>query len=224
MPSPLSLLLDAIQRSPTAWHRLGGASRQADVYAAAVAEELAEAPEERRAGLLEARMVAPVGPWERLLTYGQWVRERAREVEDEGVTGGGKGEGWWPDVAGRDGSDDGKEAGGQSRAGGSGVHVHHGGRQGGDEGQHDQRGDGLPDLQHDPGGRGANGGGCGAGARDDKETRPRAREQLADGPEARARIAELRAQYGRAEVHVRWGRRWTANEGKGVVSYPAKEG
>jgi hypothetical protein len=69
----------------------------------------------------------------------------------------------------------------------------------------------------------AGGRGTDAQATENAAPRPRVEEELVAGPEAEARIKELRTRHGRA-VRVRWGRRWTAEEGRGVVSYPDEEG
>jgi hypothetical protein len=92
----LSALLDAIQGSRTAWRRMGPESPLGEAWAALVAAEVAAQPEERREALAEARTAPPIGPEERFLTYAEWCRERAAELQQEGLRGNGQGEGWWP--------------------------------------------------------------------------------------------------------------------------------
>lgn len=214
MSSPLSRMLDAIQRSPTLWHRVGAASRRADLYAALVGEELAEQPEAQRAGLLEARMVPPVGPWERLLTYGQWCKERAAEVADEGVVGGGKGEGWWPAAAGREEREDADES--ADSGGQAAVEAI-------DKADDEEARGASGPVAGEPHGDPCRGLAPAVGAGGNGERRARTREQLTAGSEAEERIAALRAEHGKA-VRVRWGRRHTDAYGTGEVSYPAEEG
>lgn len=94
--SALSAVLDAIQRSRTLWRRLGPDSAMTEAWTAMVAAEVDAQPEERREALAEARAAPPIGPEERWMTYAEWCRERAAELDGQGVRGNGQGEGYWP--------------------------------------------------------------------------------------------------------------------------------